>query len=196
MRKTLAFAAFALLFASSSFANYMVVLKNGTQYEAQAKWTIVNGKAQFRTKAGQLIAIDATLIDEAKSERATRLGLGGDAKELDLSPNLPSTGTTAKPAQSLGSAIRLRKPNEVQPQAETTATTQFDKLSIQILNSSGTLLSTLATYSNLNASASYAQKTFDVTSFKGQTIRVRFNGTEDSSLQTSFLVDDTALNVQ
>jgi len=123
MRKTLAFAAFALLFASSSFANYMVVLKNGTQYEAQAKWTIVNGKAQFRTKAGQLIAIDATLIDEAKSERATRLGLGGDAKELDLSPNLPSTGTSAKPAQSLGSAIRLRKPNEVQPQAETTATT-------------------------------------------------------------------------
>ena len=73
---------------------------------------------------------------------------------------------------------------------------QSDKLRVQILNSSGTLLSTLATNSNLNASASYAQKSFDVTSFKGQTIRVRFNGTEDSSLQTSFLVDDTALNVQ
>ena len=122
MRKPFALAAFALLFAASSFANYMVVLKNGTQYEAQAKWTIVSGKAQFRTKAGQLIAIDPTLIDEAKSERATRLGLG-DAKELDLNPNLPSAGTSAKPAQSLGSAIRLRKPNEVQQPAETTATT-------------------------------------------------------------------------
>jgi zinc metalloprotease ZmpA len=67
---------------------------------------------------------------------------------------------------------------------------------VQILNSSGTVLATLATYSNLNASASYAQKSFSLNSWIGQTIRVRFLGTEDSSLQTSFLVDDTALNVQ
>jgi len=38
-------------------------------------------------------------------------------------------------------------------------------------------------------------KSFDVTSFKGQTIRAYFLGTEDSSLQTSFVIDDTALNV-
>ena len=57
-------------------------------------------------------------------------------------------------------------------------------------------MATLATYSNLNASTSYAQKSFDVTAYRGLTIRVRFIGSEDSSLQTSFLVDDTALNVQ
>jgi hypothetical protein len=39
-------------------------------------------------------------------------------------------------------------------------------------------------------------KTFDVTAFKGQTIRVYFLGTEDSSLQTSFVIDDTAVNTQ
>ena len=39
-------------------------------------------------------------------------------------------------------------------------------------------------------------KSFNVTAYRGQTIRVRFYGTEDSSLQTSFVIDDTALNIQ
>jgi hypothetical protein len=80
--------------------------------------------------------------------------------------------------------------------AETTTTTAFDTLKVQIRNSSNTVLATLATYSNLNKGTVYVLKTFDVTSFKGQTIRVYFLGVEDSSLQTSFLIDDTSLNVQ
>jgi hypothetical protein len=31
-------------------------------------------------------------------------------------------------------------------------------------------------------------------SFAGSTVTVKFTGTEDSSLQTSFVVDDTAVN--
>ncbi|HJT68183.1 MAG TPA: S8 family peptidase [Pyrinomonadaceae bacterium] len=80
--------------------------------------------------------------------------------------------------------------------AETTTTTAFDTLRVQIRNTSNTVLSTLATYSNLNASAGYVQKTFDLTSFKGQTIRIYFLGTEDSSLQTSFVIDDTSCATQ
>jgi hypothetical protein len=80
--------------------------------------------------------------------------------------------------------------------AETTTTSAFDTLNVQVRNSSNTVLSTLATYSNLNAAAGYSQKSFNLISFKGQTIRVYFLGVEDSSLQTSFVVDDTALNVQ
>jgi len=80
--------------------------------------------------------------------------------------------------------------------AETTTTTQFDKLQVQIRNSSNTVLATLATYSNLNANSTYLQKSFDLSAYKGQTIRVYFLGTEDSSLQTSFVIDDTAVNVQ
>jgi hypothetical protein len=80
--------------------------------------------------------------------------------------------------------------------AETTTTTQFDKLQVQIRNSSNTVLATLATYSNLNANSTYVQKSFDLSAYKGQTIRVYFLGTEDSSLQTSFVIDDTAVNVQ
>lgn len=80
--------------------------------------------------------------------------------------------------------------------AETTTTTAFDKLQIQVRNSANTVLATLATYSNLNKSTTYVLKTFDLTAYKGQTIRVYFLGTEDSSLQTSFVIDDTAVNTQ
>ena len=80
--------------------------------------------------------------------------------------------------------------------AETTTATAYDTLKVQVRNTAGTVLSTLATYSNLNKNTGYVQKSFDVTSFKGQTIRVYFLASEDSSLQTSFVVDDTAVNVQ
>jgi len=80
--------------------------------------------------------------------------------------------------------------------AETTTTTAYDTLKVQVRNTANTVLATLATYSNLNKNTGYAQKSFDVTAYKGQTIRVYFLGTEDSSLQTSFVIDDTALNVQ
>ncbi|HEY0554758.1 MAG TPA: hypothetical protein VGG20_10865 [Thermoanaerobaculia bacterium] len=79
--------------------------------------------------------------------------------------------------------------------AETTTVTAFDTLKVQIRNTSGTVLSTLATYSNLNKNTGFAQKSFDVTSFKGQTIQVFLVGVEDTSLQTSFVVDDFLLNV-
>jgi subtilisin family serine protease len=71
-----------------------------------------------------------------------------------------------------------------------------DKLRVQISNNGGATYTTLATYSNLNKSPVYAQKSFDLTSYKGQTLRVRFYGTEDYALQTSFVIDDTALDVQ
>jgi hypothetical protein len=80
--------------------------------------------------------------------------------------------------------------------AETTTTTAFDTIKIQVLNSSNTVLATLGTFSNLNKAAGYQQHSFSVLSFKGQTVKIRFIGTEDTSLQTSFVLDDVALNVQ
>ena len=46
---------------------------------------------------------------------------------------------------------------------------------------------TLATYSNLNKAAGYVQRSFNVAAFAGQTATLTFTGTEDSSLQTSFV---------
>ncbi|GAA2741885.1 M1 family aminopeptidase [Kitasatospora cinereorecta] len=73
--------------------------------------------------------------------------------------------------------------------AETTTTTAYDKLTAKIGST------TLATYSNLNAAAGYVQKTFDVSAFAGQSVTVSFSGVEDSGLQTSFVLDDLALDV-
>jgi len=80
--------------------------------------------------------------------------------------------------------------------AETTTTTAFDTLRVQVLNTSGTVLATLGTFSNLNKAAGYSQKSFSMNSFIGQTVVIKFTGTEDTSLQTSFVIDDVALNVQ
>ena len=77
--------------------------------------------------------------------------------------------------------------------AETTTTTAYDTLTLQILNSSGGVLATLHTWSNLNANTGYAQQSFDVTAYKGQNITIKFTATEDLSLQTSFVIDDAAL---
>jgi hypothetical protein len=80
--------------------------------------------------------------------------------------------------------------------AETSTSTAYDTLKAQVVNSSGTVLSTLATYSNLNAASGYTQRSFSLgTTYAGQTVTIKFTGTEGSTLQTSFVIDDTALNV-
>ncbi|HEX6499368.1 MAG TPA: putative Ig domain-containing protein [Micromonosporaceae bacterium] len=73
--------------------------------------------------------------------------------------------------------------------SETTSSTAYDKLTVQVGSA------TLATLSNLNQSSGYVQKSYDVSSMAGQTVTVKFTGTEDSSLQTSFVIDDTALTL-
>ena len=77
--------------------------------------------------------------------------------------------------------------------AETTTTTAFDTLRVQVITSTTT---TLGTFSNLNHAAGYQQHSFSLNSFIGQTVTIRFLGQEDVSLQTSFVIDDVALNVQ
>ena len=54
---------------------------------------------------------------------------------------------------------------------------------------------TLATFSNLDAGTGYTQHTYDLSSYAGSTVTLTFTGTEGSKLQTSFVLDDTALNV-
>jgi len=58
------------------------------------------------------------------------------------------------------------------------------------------VLATLGTYSNLNPIHGFLQKTFNLDAYIGQTIRIHLTGVEDSSRQTSFVVDDFALIVQ
>ncbi len=75
--------------------------------------------------------------------------------------------------------------------AETTSSTAYDKLTVQVV--SGGTTTTLGTYSNLNKGSSYVQRSFNMAAFTGKTVTVKFTGTEDSSLATSFVIDDTSL---
>ncbi len=72
--------------------------------------------------------------------------------------------------------------------AETTTTTAYDKLSLTVNGTS------VQSFSNLNKGA-YAQRTVSLSAYAGQTVTLKWTGTEDSSLQTSFFIDDTALTL-
>ncbi|HEV7145413.1 MAG TPA: hypothetical protein VGN48_00305 [Pedococcus sp.] len=53
----------------------------------------------------------------------------------------------------------------------------------------------LQTLSNLNAASGYQAKTVNLSAYAGQTVTLTWTGTEDVSLQTSFVVDDAAVNL-
>jgi zinc metalloprotease ZmpA len=74
--------------------------------------------------------------------------------------------------------------------AETTTTTQFDRLTLTV---NGT---TVQTFSNLNKAAGYQLRTVNLSAFAGLGPGpLRWTGTEDITLQTSFVIDDTALTL-
>jgi hypothetical protein len=80
--------------------------------------------------------------------------------------------------------------------AETTTTTAFDTLKVQVRSTSGSVLSTLVTYSNLNKGTTFVQRNFDVAAYKGQTVRIYFEGIEGSQVATSFVIDDVTVTAQ
>jgi hypothetical protein len=79
--------------------------------------------------------------------------------------------------------------------AETTTTAKYDTLKLQVLSSSGAVLANLYTYSNLNHNTGFSQHTFNLSAYAGQAITLKFTGVEDYTKQTSFVIDDTSVNV-
>lgn len=79
--------------------------------------------------------------------------------------------------------------------AETTTTSKYDSLTVQVLNGSGTVLATIATYTNLNHNTGYTHHTNSLAAYAGQTVTITFTGSEDYTKQTSFVVDDTGLTL-
>ena len=75
-------------------------------------------------------------------------------------------------------------------------TTAYDYLYAEVRSTSGTLLQTLATYSNrdkVTTAGSYSQKSFSLAAYRGQTVRIQFRSTMDSSTTSTFRVDDVSL---
>jgi len=68
--------------------------------------------------------------------------------------------------------------------------TPYDKLFIELRNTSNTLLTTLATNSNVDATGTWVQRTIPITGRAGQTLRITFHGKTDASVETVFRLDD------
>jgi len=78
--------------------------------------------------------------------------------------------------------------------------TPYDFFMATIRDTSGTVLSGVGDWSNADQDPGagnpyYHLVSFDLLAYAGQTIRVQFNSGNDSTLQTSFLVDDVSVQV-
>ena len=80
--------------------------------------------------------------------------------------------------------------------AETSTTTIYDKLVVTVKSAAGTVLGTLATYSNVNKVTGYVTRSFSLLPYKGQTVTLSFAMTEDSSAQTTFAIDKVSVITQ
>ncbi len=114
-----------------------------------------------------------------------KLWLGGNGSSgtetVNQSVTVPSTATAA----TLSYWIRT--------DTAESGSTAYDTMRVQVVD--GSTATTLRSFSNVGTNATYTQYSHSLTAYKGKTVTIRFTMTEDSSLQTSFVVDDTALNV-
>ena len=81
--------------------------------------------------------------------------------------------------------------------AEATTTVPADKMFVEVVNSGGTVLATLATYSNLDSGpvgAYVLQRDFPLAAYAGQTIAIRFRAITDAVNVTAFRIDDVSVS--
>lgn len=69
-----------------------------------------------------------------------------------------------------------------------------DTLRVQVRDPGiGTVIKTLATYSNLNASANYVLRALKLSAYRGRTVRQCFVARENATRRTAFLLDALSL---
>ena len=105
MKKSLVAAAFILLVCGQAFA-YVIVLKDGTRYNAKAKWTLQKGKAVITLESGQTMTLNPNDIDVPKTEEVNKLGLGNVS--VIGQEQRPET-QQQKQATNLGQIVRERR---------------------------------------------------------------------------------------
>ena len=107
-----------------------------------------------------------------------------------------STETITQPVVLPSSASSASLTFALHIDSAETGSTVYDKLTVTAKSSSGAVLGTLATYSNVNKASGFQIRTLNLLPYKGQTVTLSFSMTEDSSLQTSFVVDKVSVITQ
>jgi thermitase len=78
-------------------------------------------------------------------------------------------------------------------QTQESGSTAYDYLRVRLYNSSGTLVATLRSWSNASGAGQWRQDSLSLANYAGQTLRVQFTATNDSTLPTGFFVDDVSV---
>jgi len=170
--------------ATSGNATLTVSTTGGGSSERVTNGGFENGTTGWAGTTGAIGSFSGQTAYEG-SRFAYLGGNGTTATEtLTQDISIPSTATAA----NLTFALHI--------DTAESGSTVYDKLVVTVKNTSGTTLGTLATYSNANAASGYQVRSFSLLAYKGQTVRLSFAMTEDSSAQTSFVVDKVSVVTQ
>jgi hypothetical protein len=144
------------------------------------------------TISGQDVIVYHGSYPHTGSNYASEGGYNSDTDKLTQTLTIPST---------INSATLTFWVNVVTQ--ETTTSTKYDYLYVEIHNSSGTLLATPLTLSNLNNKSSnntngvyFQPAAISLTSYKGQAIELVFHATTDYEKTTTFNIDDVSVATQ
>ena len=128
--------------------------------------------------------------DEPARTGSFKAWLGGYGKPKPKPDQMYQEVTLPADAQALTLAFYLHVSTEEEK------TQAFDTLTVSIRRPNGSLVKKLATLSNVDAAHGYRLKTYDLTPFKGQTVRIYFTAVEDNGSLTSFVIDDVRIAVE
>ncbi len=159
-------------------SNSASVVGTGGVYEHMVNGSFESGTTGWTGTTANI----GTFSGEPAYDGTKNAWMGGNGtastETLSQTINIPATATSA----TLTFALHIDT-------AETSTTTAYDKMTVTVKNTAGTVLGTLATYSNLNKASGYQMRSLNLLPYKGQTVTLVFTSKEDSSLQTSFVID-------
>lgn len=95
--------------------------------------------------------------------------------------------TISIPRDVQGAELRFRM--RIRTEEEEDDKRILDSMKVQLRNAGGTVLKTLFTFSNRDASRQWKAYAADLTPYRGRTVRLYFEGKEDRGLVTFFWVD-------
>ncbi len=126
---------------------------------------------------------DSSFASHSGNTHAQLGGKPGEFRLVSEPVTIPSTVASAELSFYLWVVTKL------------TSRSANDVLNVEILNEAGVVQETVGTLSNLDECPTYIQHRFDISRYRGATIRISFTSVNGSGAPTWFLLDDVALNV-
>ena len=145
-------------------------------------WDIIEGDVLLAPDNG-----DTTYLQSLPARtKGTRAGFGPatSGRLTSEAVTIPAGATSAELSFYLWVVTRDKSPNS------------GDRIDVELVAPTGAVLAKLATYTTDDVSPDYMLRRIDVSRFRGMTVRVSFNVTQEKGPKTWFLLDDANLNIR